>query len=97
MDSYLEDNWDDFEDSPTPHEEEEPDPYADAAAEDETPEQPPEDAFFVGGFGSHHSQGAMFLFGDGRVVFLTDGIDMDIYQRLGHRADGQLLGSVDDL
>ena len=96
VDDYSADDWDDYEDSPTPPEEE-PEQDAEPVPDDETPEEPPEEAFSVGGFGSHHSQGAMFLFGDGRVEFLTDDIDLDIYQRLGHRADGQLMGSVDDL
>ncbi len=46
---------------------------------------------YVGGFGSWHQGGAVFAFGDGRVVFLQDGIDQRLYERLGHRADGQLL------
>ncbi|MBI3862953.1 MAG: DUF1559 domain-containing protein [Planctomycetia bacterium] len=44
----------------------------------------------VGGFGSSHNGGANFLFGDGSVRFLSDSIDMPIFQQLGHRADGQL-------
>jgi len=45
----------------------------------------------VGGFGSRHPSGGNFLFGDGRVTFLTETIDMDVYRQLGHRADGELL------
>ena len=52
---------------------------------------------YVGGFGSEHMQGALFLLGDGHVRFLPDAIDMDIYQQLGHRADGRLLASLDEL
>jgi prepilin-type N-terminal cleavage/methylation domain-containing protein len=55
-------------------------------------------AIAVGGYGSEHQgSGALFLFGDGRVQFLTDEIEAGLYQRLGHRADGQLMGAVDDL
>jgi prepilin-type N-terminal cleavage/methylation domain-containing protein/prepilin-type processing-associated H-X9-DG protein len=45
---------------------------------------------FVGGFGSQHSdEGANFGFGDGSVRFLRASIDLTVYQRLGHRADGE--------
>ena len=39
---------------------------------------------------SYHPGGANFLFGDGSVRFLSDSIDMPIFQQLGHRSDGQL-------
>jgi prepilin-type N-terminal cleavage/methylation domain-containing protein/prepilin-type processing-associated H-X9-DG protein len=45
----------------------------------------------VGGFSSWHPGGAMFLFGDGHVSFLSSAISPELYQRLGHRADGQML------
>lgn len=48
-------------------------------------------ALVVGGFESAHGAGAQFAFGDGSVRFLADTIDFGVYQRLGHRADGQLL------
>jgi prepilin-type processing-associated H-X9-DG protein len=49
---------------------------------------------FVGGFGSQHgSDGATFAFGDGSVRFLRAAIDLTVYRRLGHRADGEM---VDD-
>ncbi len=49
-------------------------------------------ALVVGGFESAHGgKGAQFSFGDGSVRFLVDTIDFGVYQRLGHRADGQLL------
>jgi prepilin-type N-terminal cleavage/methylation domain-containing protein len=35
-----------------------------------------------GAFGSDHPSGALFLFGDARVEFLTEDIDLDIYQDL---------------
>jgi prepilin-type N-terminal cleavage/methylation domain-containing protein len=48
---------------------------------------------FVGGFGSEHSAGANFAFGSGRVTFLTDDIDSQVFQQLGHRSDGKLLSA----
>jgi prepilin-type processing-associated H-X9-DG protein len=44
----------------------------------------------VGGFGSFHSGGANFLFGDGSVRFLAENISTAVYQQLGHRADKAL-------
>jgi len=46
---------------------------------------------FVGGFASHHNGGANFALGDGSVRFLNDQIATDVYQHLGHRADGELV------
>jgi len=47
---------------------------------------------FVGGFGSSHAgQGANFALGDGSVRFLKQSIDPTVYQRLGHRSDGELI------
>lgn len=47
---------------------------------------------YVGGFGSQHKGGgAVFAFADGRVEFLSEQIDQPLYQRLGHRDDGQLV------
>ncbi len=48
---------------------------------------------FVGGFGSQHGQGANFLFCDGSVRFVYQGIDERVFRRLGHRADGEVIGS----
>ena len=45
----------------------------------------------VGGFSSDHPGGANFAFGDGSIRYITGTIDMQIFQQLGHRADGQLL------
>jgi prepilin-type N-terminal cleavage/methylation domain-containing protein/prepilin-type processing-associated H-X9-DG protein len=47
----------------------------------------------VGGFSSEHPGGANFVFGDGSVRFITESISSQVYQQLGHRADGQLLDS----
>jgi prepilin-type N-terminal cleavage/methylation domain-containing protein/prepilin-type processing-associated H-X9-DG protein len=44
------------------------------------------------GFRSRHPGGAHFLFGDGRVVFLSENIDYETYQRLGGRSDGKPVG-----
>ncbi|MFM8224266.1 MAG: H-X9-DG-CTERM domain-containing protein, partial [Planctomycetaceae bacterium] len=45
----------------------------------------------VGGFGSQHVGGANFLFADGSVRFLSANISLQLYQQLGHRADGGLI------
>lgn len=45
----------------------------------------------VGGFESYHVSGVNFAFGDGSIRFIHNTIDIQVYQRLGHRADGQLL------
>jgi prepilin-type N-terminal cleavage/methylation domain-containing protein/prepilin-type processing-associated H-X9-DG protein len=45
----------------------------------------------VGGFESQHPGGVNFAFGDGSLRFLCNTIDLQVYQQLGHRADGQLL------
>lgn len=58
------------------------------------------------GFGSRHTGGAHFVFGDGRVLLISDSIDFNnknlnsvgytaglgVYQRLGRRNDGQPVG-----
>jgi prepilin-type N-terminal cleavage/methylation domain-containing protein len=45
----------------------------------------------VGGFASAHPGVVQFVMGDGAVRVIRQTIDMTVYQRLGHRADGQLL------
>jgi prepilin-type N-terminal cleavage/methylation domain-containing protein/prepilin-type processing-associated H-X9-DG protein len=45
------------------------------------------------GFKSAHPGGAQFLFGDGSVHFLDEGIDHQSYQYLGAKADGQTTAS----
>jgi prepilin-type N-terminal cleavage/methylation domain-containing protein len=96
-------SYDDFENvEPAP-----PDDPASPAAPSE-PFQPPtpeeekqaalRQALNVGGFGSEHTGGgALFLFGDGRVQFLPADVDNDLYRRMGHRNDGQLMGAIDEL
>jgi len=49
------------------------------------------DQLKVGGFGSNHAGVANFLFGDGMVRMLPQNIDFNLYQQLGHRADGKLI------
>ncbi len=45
----------------------------------------------VGGFASTHPGVTLFVMGDGSVRVIRQTIDLQIYQQLGHRADGQLL------
>lgn len=40
------------------------------------------------GFKSAHPGGAIFLLGDGSVRFVGEGLDQDLYQKLGAIADG---------
>ena len=54
-------------------------------------QEPAADPTHVGGFSSYHTQGASFAFGDGSIRFLSETIDMVVFQKLGHRADGELL------
>jgi prepilin-type N-terminal cleavage/methylation domain-containing protein len=47
---------------------------------------------FVGGFGSSHAGGgANFGLGDGSVRWIKDTIDQNVYRRLGHRCDGEVI------
>ncbi len=40
------------------------------------------------GAGSYHPSGALFCLGDGAVVFLNQGIDFELYNAIGGKADG---------
>ncbi|MCH5373383.1 MAG: DUF1559 domain-containing protein, partial [Planctomycetes bacterium] len=40
-------------------------------------------------FGSQHPGGAQFLFGDGKVKFISESIDMLTYSRIGNIRDGE--------
>ena len=51
-------------------------------------EDPTKDPLYVGGFSSAHSGGANFALGDGSVRYLSETIDKQVYQELGHRATG---------
>jgi prepilin-type N-terminal cleavage/methylation domain-containing protein/prepilin-type processing-associated H-X9-DG protein len=45
----------------------------------------------VGGFDSFHPSGTNFAFGDGSLRYISNSINTQVYQQLGHRADGKLL------
>lgn len=47
---------------------------------------------FVGGFGSYHPGGSSFCFADGSVRFLRTGINATLFENLGNRADGAMMG-----
>ncbi len=64
-----------------------------AAPDDGAPAvAPPDPKTSVGGFGSFHNGGASFLLVDGAVRFIGSSIDSGVYQRLGSRRDGQVIG-----
>jgi prepilin-type N-terminal cleavage/methylation domain-containing protein len=46
----------------------------------------------VGGFGSWHTGGSHFVLGDGSVRFVSENIDLALYQNLGNRRDGEPIG-----
>ena len=48
----------------------------------------------VGGFGSRHPSVTNFCFADGRVSSISNGIDTIVYQNLGDRADGAMMGEI---
>jgi prepilin-type processing-associated H-X9-DG protein len=43
-------------------------------------------------FGSYHPGGCNFAFADGSVQFVSEMIDINLYRRLGSRADGNAGG-----
>lgn len=49
------------------------------------------DSLHVGSFGSSHTGGANFVLADGAVSFLSQNIDPQTLERLGNRADGELV------
>lgn len=51
----------------------------------------PENDLVVGGFASDHPGVCNFLFGDGRVQSIGNNIDLELLERFGNRADGQLI------
>ncbi|WP_153557232.1 DUF1559 domain-containing protein [Roseimaritima sediminicola] len=48
----------------------------------------------VGGFGSQHPGGAQFVMADGAVTFLSSHIDPQLFQNMGNRADGEMMGEL---
>lgn len=46
----------------------------------------------VGGFASYHQGGGNFVFADGSVRFMTESIEPELFQNLGNRADGAMMG-----
>ena len=46
----------------------------------------------VGGFGSFHSGGGNFLLVDGSIRFISSSVDRGVYQHLGSRRDGLIVG-----
>ncbi len=43
-------------------------------------------------YSSNHTGGAQFLFADGSVHFLSENIDINLFEYLGERADGEVIG-----
>ncbi|MEZ6058844.1 MAG: DUF1559 domain-containing protein [Planctomycetaceae bacterium] len=53
-----------------------------------------EDGDGTGGFGSQHGPGAMFLFADGSVTFLSEKIDAATFSNLGTRDSGRDVAGI---
>ncbi len=51
----------------------------------------PANLTYVGPFGSAHTGGTFAAFADGSVRFVFELVDPQVWQQLGHRADGKLL------
>ena len=47
----------------------------------------------VGGFGSNHTGGANFCLASGSIAFLSDSINAALYNNLGNRKDGAMMGN----
>jgi len=63
-----------------------------ASLREPNPAIEPAGSLQVGGFSSFHTGGAQFVLADGSTRFLSQSIDMQLYKKLGNRADGELLG-----
>jgi prepilin-type N-terminal cleavage/methylation domain-containing protein/prepilin-type processing-associated H-X9-DG protein len=50
---------------------------------------------FVGGFGSYHSGVTNFAFADGSTRAISMDVDKELFRRLGHRADGEIVKPID--
>ncbi|MBN1590148.1 MAG: DUF1559 domain-containing protein [Pirellulales bacterium] len=68
----------------------EPEPLEEEGMDPAQPKSPGAD-LKVGGFESEHPGICNFLFGDGRVDVISEGIDPKVLEQLGSRADGKLL------
>jgi prepilin-type processing-associated H-X9-DG protein len=42
------------------------------------------------GFKSRHTSGSNFAFGDGSVRFIQENLNMNVFQLMGHHADGEV-------
>ena len=51
----------------------------------------PRGVTYVGGFAGSHTGGVMTGFADASVRFIAEDVDLQVWQQLGHRADGKLL------
>ena len=74
-------------------------PYgSNEGSEDSELERPNEGLLHVGGFGSFHDGDiANFGFADGSARAISRSIDADLFSRLGHRADGEIMKSFPGL
>ena len=66
-------------------------PYLPQSPSATLPEEQRPGSLFVGGFGSNHLGGSNFAFADGSTRFIPHNIDKTTLQRLGNRADGEIM------
>jgi len=45
----------------------------------------------VGGYGSYHTGGANFVFGDGSLRFISNSVELTVLQNMGNRDSGQVI------
>ena len=45
-----------------------------------------------GGFGSLHPGGANFCLASGAVTFISESVDVELFENLGNRADLEMMG-----
>jgi prepilin-type processing-associated H-X9-DG protein len=58
---------------------------------DDQPVQDVAESLIVGGFGSYHPGGINTSFADGSSRFISEDIELDVWQLLGNRADGEII------